>query len=86
MNILHLSSSYPYNDLYRNLLRELDQKGIEQTMYVALKDKNLKNKRLLTNSKSTDYIFSYPFNNIDRFIYYTKIKKVFNQPSKFKKI
>lgn len=76
MKVLHLSASYPYNDLYRNLLCELDRKGIDQLMYVALKDKNKKNKRILSNAKSTSYIFSNPFNNLDRYIYYTKINKI----------
>ncbi|RHW30395.1 glycosyltransferase family 4 protein [Oceanobacillus profundus] len=77
MKVLHLSSSYPFTDLYKNLLQELDNKGIEQTMYVSIKDVTLKNKRTIENPKGTNYIFSATFNNLDRYIYYTKIQKIY---------
>ena len=77
MKVLHLSSSYPYTDLYKNLLQELDNKNIEQIMYVSIKNNALKNKRIIENSKRTNYIFSATYNNLDRYIYYSKISKVY---------
>lgn len=82
MKVLHLSSSYPFTDLYKNLLQELDNKDIEQTMYVSIKDIALKNKRIIENPKQINYIFSATFNNVDRYIYYTKIQKIFNDIKK----
>ena len=77
MKVLHLSSSYPYTDLYKNLLAHLDLKGIEQLMYVAIKDETQKNKRVLENPKSTEYIFSSSFNKFDSYVYYSKIRKIY---------
>lgn len=76
MRVLHLSSSYPYTDLYKNLIHELDNKGIQQIMYVALKNKHIENKRILDEAQSIEYVFSYPFNYLDRFIYYSKMYKI----------
>lgn len=76
MNILHLSASYSFTDLYKNLLTELDNKEINQIMYVALKNLKDANKRLVDEPKNITYIFSAPFKRIDSYIYYSKILKV----------
>ncbi len=82
MKVLHLSSSYPYTDLYKNLLYQLDNKGIEQIMYVSLKGSSIENKRKLENPKNTEYIFSNAFNKLDRYVYYTKINKIYRDIEK----
>lgn len=76
MNILHLSASYSFTDLYKNLLTELDNREINQIMYVALKDLKHANKRMVDSPKNITYIYSAPFKRVDSYIYYTKILKV----------
>lgn len=78
MKVLHLSSSYPFTDLYKNLLNELDKRNINQSMYVPIDKSTLINTRILGNARCIDYTFSCPFNKIDRYIYYTKINKIYN--------
>ncbi|SDM56591.1 glycosyltransferase family 4 protein [Sediminibacillus halophilus] len=76
MKILHICSGYPDTKLYQNLLRELDNKNIDQTMYVPYKTSEISNKRILDNAKHTEYIFSSPYTKLDRILYYPKINKI----------
>lgn len=77
MNILQMSASYHLSKLYKNMMSELDQKGIEQTVYVALKDIKDKNKNIIQDGKKLTFVYSSPFKRIDSYIYYSKIYKVY---------
>ncbi|MFD1446649.1 glycosyltransferase family 4 protein [Oceanobacillus profundus] len=77
MRILHICSGYPDTELYQNLVRELDYKNVEQLMYVPYNTSNIKNRRIIDKAKHIDYIFSAPYNKLDRLIYYSKINKIF---------
>jgi len=76
LTILHLSASYSFTDLYKNLLEVLDNQKVKQIMYVALKNSKDANKRMIANPLDTAYIYSTPFTRIDSYIYYTKINKI----------
>lgn len=77
MEVLHICSGYPDTKLYQNLVKELDHKNIKQLMYVPYNSDNIKNKRILTKAKNVEYVFSSPFNKLDRILYYTKINKIY---------
>lgn len=77
MRVLHICSGYPDTKLYQNLIKGLDDKNIEQVMYVPYNSSEIKDKRVLNNNRNIEYIFSHPFNKIDRLLYYTKIQKIY---------
>ncbi|RIU94752.1 glycosyltransferase family 4 protein [Oceanobacillus picturae] len=77
MKILHICSGYPDTKLYQNLLLELDNKNVEQLMYVPYNTNNIKNRRILDNANHIDYMFSAPYKKLDRLVYYSKIHKIF---------
>lgn len=77
MKVLHICSGYPDTKIYQNLLLELDNRGIEQVMYVPYNTSDIKNYRIIENANQIEYIFSTPHNKLDRLIYYTKIRKIY---------
>ena len=66
LKIAHICSGYPDTKLYQNLLREIDKNEIEQVMYVPYKTSEVKNKRLIESNNNIKFIFSNPYDNIDR--------------------
>ncbi|WP_230500120.1 glycosyltransferase family 4 protein, partial [Sutcliffiella rhizosphaerae] len=78
MDILHICSGYPDTNLYKCMLEEIDKKKVNQIMYVPYKSEFIQNKRLLSNPSNTKFIFSNPYNKLDRILYFTKIDKIFS--------
>jgi len=58
------------------MFSKLDSLGVEQTIFVPISNEKLKNININYNMKNSKYIYSKNFNNLDRLIYFTKIKKI----------
>lgn len=78
LNILHISNDYSGSSVYKNLIMELDQLGISQTIYNPIREAS----RLGENEielKTTDsrIIYSHILNKTtDRIFYLKKLKKI----------
>lgn len=76
MHILHICTYYIGNQLYRNLIQELSKKGINQSVFIPLKEDNLIGKNQLPSKYNTvDYYYRNILKNHDRFFYFHKTKK-----------
>lgn len=82
MNILHICSYYPTSKLYSNLTSYLDRKGINNIVYIPIKDekeRNLYNVKFCNQSK---LIYSRCFSNLDRINFYNRQKKMYEKLTK----
>lgn len=78
MKVLHVCSYYITSKLYRNLVENLEELGINQDVYIPINSDDLVNKFSGTNSDETKYIYSKCFNKIDRVSFRLKNKKIYN--------
>jgi len=76
--ILHITNDYSGSQVYKNLIRELDQLGIKQTVYTPVKTKlSVYKNKINLNVKGAQIIYSNILNkNIDRIFYRLKIRKI----------
>lgn len=76
MRILHLCSYYIGNKLYKNMVETLDEKGIQQDIYIPIRSKNHIN-RNITEKKNINIEYHYDLilEKKDKFLYKNKIKK-----------
>lgn len=76
IKVLQICSYYIGSKLYKEMFSKLDSLGVEQTIFVPISNEKLKNININYNMKNSKYIYSKNFNNLDRLIYFTKIKKI----------
>jgi glycosyltransferase involved in cell wall biosynthesis len=76
MNVLQLNSYYISSGLYKNLYKNLSRQDVQQTIYVPVKNDADIGKNKIINLEEGNYIYSNTFNDFDRIIYYSKIKKI----------
>lgn len=74
MNILQINSYYIGSKIYKNLYQELDNKNINQKVFVPVKS-NKKKQNNFTDLKNGEIIYKNTFNTLDRMLYYTKVNK-----------
>lgn len=84
MNILHITNDFSGSLVYKNLVTQLDDLGLNQIVYTPIRSKDLINKNNIdfkqVNSK---IIYSNILNKTtDRLLYHNKIKKIFNDIEK----
>lgn len=85
MNILHINSYYKSSNLYLHLHKELESMSLNQIIYVP--SDNTKNIQSIENINFDNRIIhSKCFDKKDRFIYFIKIKKIFDDIVKKVKI
>lgn len=77
--ILHIANDYSGSTVYKNLVRELDNLGVEQIVYTPVKKLSSLNKNKIDLSvQSSNIIYSFILNlHWDRLFYRQKIKKIF---------
>ncbi|MCT8139019.1 glycosyltransferase family 4 protein [Anaerobacillus sp. CMMVII] len=76
MNILHICSYYIGNQLYKNLVKELSNKGIKQHVFIPLKTESLVGKNQLPSEYDTvNYYYKNILKKYDKFFYFNKINK-----------
>lgn len=77
-NVLHITNDYSGSAVYKNLIRELDELGVQQTIYTPVKTSSRIGKNEITlKVKGSDIIYSHILNkNIDRLFYKLKVKKI----------
>lgn len=82
--ILHVSNDYAGSTVYMNLVRELDNLGVVQTIYSPIRSKSLVGKNLVDfKSRTSRVIYSSILNwHIDRVFYPYKILKIFRDIQK----
>lgn len=78
MKVLHVCSYYITSKLYRNLVENLEELGINQDVYIPVNSDDLVNKFSGTDNEKTKYIYSKCFNKIDRVSFRLKNKKIYN--------
>lgn len=77
ISILHINSNFFESSVYKNLYAKLDEYKVKQKIFVSLKKgKNIKKGSLFL--ENGEYIYSYNYNNIDRYIYISKISKIYS--------
>lgn len=74
MNILQINSYYIGSKIYKNLYKKLDNKNINQKVFVPVKSEEKKQKNF-TNLKNGEITYKNTFNTLDRILYYTKVNK-----------
>ncbi|WP_411738687.1 glycosyltransferase family 4 protein [Peribacillus sp. S4] len=76
MRILHICSYYIGNKLYMNLIKQLSFKGINQEVFIPVKDKNYIGKNQLPQGYNTvNYCYRNILKKYDRFLLYNKVNK-----------
>ncbi|MFC0560845.1 glycosyltransferase family 4 protein [Halalkalibacter alkalisediminis] len=76
MNILHICSYYIGNQLYKNMVKELSTMGVNQHVFIPIKNKSSIGKnQLLTQNETIKYYYSNILNKYDRYLYLLKINK-----------
>ncbi|MGP4865181.1 glycosyltransferase family 4 protein [Psychrobacter sp. T6-5] len=77
--ILHIANDYAGSKVYKNLVSELDQMGIKQTVYTAVRDRNkIGNNRVALKVEGSTILYSAILNwHIDRALYPLKIVKIY---------
>lgn len=75
MKVLHISTDYTYTKLYYELISRLQNKGIENIVYVPANISTKYEKK--DNNEEYDVIFSKVYNTIDRFFFKKKEKKIY---------
>ncbi|WP_100405634.1 glycosyltransferase family 4 protein [Bacillus solitudinis] len=76
MKILHICSYYIGNKLYKNLIKELAKEGLDQHIFIPLKDDNYVGKNQLSSDyNNIKYYYKKILNKYDRFFYSNKINK-----------
>src|SRR5699024_9283233 len=76
MRVLHLCSYYIGNKLYKNMIETLDEKGIQQEIYIPIRDEDHINKNI-TEKQNNDieYYYDLILEKKDKYFYKNKIKK-----------
>lgn len=76
--ILHISNDYSSSTVYKNLVKEIDNLGVEQVVYTPIRGTELvgKNSIEFTNKKSETIYSSILNRHIDRVLYPFKIFKI----------
>lgn len=76
--ILHISNDYSGSTVYKNLISELDNRGIKQIVYTPVKSANSIGKNEITlNIEESSLIYSNILNmHLDRIFYKYKINKI----------
>lgn len=76
--ILHISNDYSGSTVYKNLVKELDNLGVEQIIYNPIKEKNRIGKNAVElNCNNSKIIYSLILNkHTDRIFYTKKINKI----------
>lgn len=77
IKVVQMCSYYTGSKLYMEMFSKLDNMGIKQIIFVPILDIELKNININYNMKNSRYIYAKNFTNLDRLIYFTKIKKIF---------
>jgi len=76
MRILHICSYYIGNKLYRNLIKHLSFSGIEQEVFIPIRDKNHFGKNQLPSEfKLVNYYYRNILKNYDRILFHNKMNK-----------
>lgn len=77
MNLLQINSYSIGSSIYKNFYKKLDDKNINQTIYVPVQHDSDKGNNFveLENGK---FIYKNTFNSLDRILYFTKIIKSYN--------
>lgn len=78
MKVLHICSYYIGSKLYKNFIANLDELGIYNEVYIPINSNKLMNRNYQSGLKRTNYIYSRNFNNLDRFNFKLKTKKIYN--------
>lgn len=73
MKILHICNDYCGSKVHSNLYRELDELGVEQTMYTCCRVGNEKGKNAF-KGQYTNFIYNCVLTPKHRFLYHIKIK------------
>lgn len=76
--ILHISNDFSGSTIYKNLMSELDNRGIKQIVYTPVKSANsIGRNKISLNVEESSLIYSNILNmHIDRVFYKHKIKKI----------
>jgi len=77
MQLLHVCSYYIGNKIYKNLVDKLSNKGIEQLVYIPIKDSKLIGANEIMDKSNVDYYYSNILKKKDKYFYKAKIKKQF---------
>lgn len=77
MNILHISSGYPFSEVYQQLLMNLSREDRHKhIMYVPLTTNDVVTDKYLFGSPSVRIIYSRDFHKVERFFYHRKRNKI----------
>lgn len=77
MQILHISSDYPYTSVYRQLLMHFEPKGdISHVMYVPLPENQQVAQAHCRISSAAEVVYSNDFANIERVFYWPKVASI----------
>jgi len=82
MKILHISSYYIGSNLYKHLLRALDQRGVEQTMFVPTAKNYEADTKKDPELHRGEIVYAKAFGKLDRLLYLSKIKKIYRMAEK----
>jgi glycosyltransferase involved in cell wall biosynthesis len=76
--VLHICGDYANQSIYNNLITSIDNKQIDQLVYVPVRNENQLNKNVNPNLKNTIFFFKKNLQKIDRFFFKNKINKLQN--------
>lgn len=79
-NVLHISNDYTGSKVYRNLVSELDNLGLQQSVYTPLRESSkIGGNHIDFKTVNSGIVYSNILNyHLDRILYRTKIKKILN--------
>lgn len=78
INVLHIANDYTGSKVYKNLVSELDNLGLQQFVYTAIKESIKIGKNLVEfNTVGSEIVYSDILNyHLDKILYKSKIKKI----------
>lgn len=83
MNVIHINSYYITNKLHGELVKKLDEKGLVQTVFIPVENKNKIGLNTVENLKNSELIFRHCFNTLTRYFWPLKMLQIWFS---FKKI
>lgn len=78
INVLHIANDYTGSKVYKNLISELDNLGLYQSVYTPFRENSKIGKNIvLFKTGGSEIIYSDILNyHLDRILYRSKIKKI----------
>lgn len=82
VKVLHICSYYIGNKLYMSLIKQLSEFGIEQDVFIPIKNNKMSGQNQIQDVKTIRFFYQNIISIYDRFLFFTKVYKQYKQIEK----